>query len=259
MINVREDPIIQEDWKPGYPSGSFYFPYNLIDFFAVAGILFLFIGISVYEENFSVLFLNALVLFLYTTGILLTDETQRSVMVRILEIVFLVLWIFLMPYAEWNFVTTWIVASLLFLKLMTTSILLQILELQDEIFIPKSEAVKERLENALLNLEVTDYNVDLNEVLDSRKAIARTILPVGISIYLFISLIFFLLTLIPRPIIAAVQFVFLFYDLVVIIIVGIFLFLWAKQTRLRRTKPKFMKKKRRFWKKRGGDSQLEAS
>ncbi len=254
---MREDPIIQEDWKPGYPSGSFYFPYNLLDFFAAAGILILFIGISIYERDFSVLFLNTLIFVLYGTAVLLTEETQRSVLIRIFEIVFLVLWIFLMPYADWNFAVTWIIATLLFLKLITTAIILQMLELRGEIFIPKSVAVKQRLENALLNLEVTDYNIDLTDVMESRKAIAYTIIPIGFSIYLFVSLIFFLLRSIPRIWTPFLQFLFLFFDLVVIIIVAVFLFLWARQTRFSRKKQGV--KKRRFKRKRGGDSQLKTS
>lgn len=231
---MREDPIILEDWKPGYPSGSFYFPYNVIDYLATTGILGTLVGISIYERNFSVLFLNLLVLLLYTIVILIVNENQRSAGVRVIEIAFLVIWVFLMPYSNWRFETTWLLGTFFFIRLMTTSILLQLLELRDEIFIPKTNVVKERLENALLNLEVTDYNIDPLEILESKNSIVKTILPIAGGIYILTSGIYYTSKVLSDDWLPFVQFLFLFFDLSAIIILGGFLFLWGRRIRGRK-------------------------
>ncbi len=228
---MREDPIILEDWKPGHPSKKFFFPVSQIDFLASISVILLNLVQSIYYKDFVIAYLNIVIIIGVLVLQYMRPQSRRGTTFRITEIVILFYWIKVSPVSFKEPWVVWVYSVAFFIKLATTSIMLQMINLVDEIFIPKSKAVEEKLDNALRNLEVTDYRIDVKEIETSKRALITNFTLKFSLIFIILSVSNLVITKLSIYYFKFIQVTFIFLVLSFAIVLTVYIWQWIKQKR----------------------------
>ncbi len=189
---MREDPIIVEDWRPGRASTRILYPISLFDTLIPPLTMLIAVGFALIHNKLETAFMFTIFVFVYILLAFLIPQTIRGLQERVLEFISLVVFLALFSPALFNDIYFQIsIAILVFFKFFAMVVMLQLHQLTDEIFLPKTQDVQTRLENAIANLDVTDYKLDWEDIIKSRDSIIKRSLTSMIPV-IVLAILFFI-------------------------------------------------------------------
>ncbi|MDH5402010.1 MAG: hypothetical protein OEY49_05930 [Candidatus Heimdallarchaeota archaeon] len=187
---MREDPIIYEDWQPGIASKEFIRPMILVDNILTQFICILFIYIGIISRNSVLIFTFTFFGIAMLIIEYFMDQFKRLSWNRFITIISL--WFILLIFSNIELVDEFykiLFSVILSLKLFLVVLILVSIEVAGEILKPKSDYSKEKLNQQLNMLTVTQYAIKDSNIIARQHLFRKLIIPISYGVLITIIIV----------------------------------------------------------------------